>query len=194
MELTVCKLVLAIYLKVLLVLTWPQKNEALNCPYHHVQLHICKQASFPRVSAQAMERIPWLAAEKHRAEALSAAQPLQGLAAHHRVKVHSHEVSQLGSQWGLLLFTLGEDGGMQGRRESLPHVLPTARHPAAALFPVIYAAAGWGLVSGDVSCRSRWDSQAKTPDPGQNRKRNPSSSQGGEGTDKEVLCELNSPL
>lgn len=196
MELTVCKLVFAIYLNALLVLTQPQKNEALSCPHHHVQLHICKQASFPRVSVQAMERIPWLAAawkaaEKHRAEA---AQPMQGLAVHHRVKVHSHEVSQLGSQWGLLLFTLGEDGGMQGRRESLPHVLPTARHPAAALFPMIYAAAAWGLVSGDVSCRSRWDSQAKTPGPGQNRKRNLSSSQGGEGSDKEVLCEFNFPL
>lgn len=92
------------------------------------------------------------------------------------------------------MFTLGEDGGMQRRRESLPHVFPTARRPAAALFSMIYAAAGWGLVSGDVSCRSRWDSQAKTPDPGQNRKRNPSSSQGGEGSDKEVLCELNFPL
>lgn len=79
MALTVCKLVLAIYLNVLSVLSQPQKNETLSCPHHHVQLHVCKQASFPRVSARAMERIPWLAAEKHRPEALSAAQPMQGL-------------------------------------------------------------------------------------------------------------------
>ena len=110
-----------------------------------------------------------------------------------RDKVQCRVVSQPGSQWGLPLFTLGEDGGVQGRRESLHHVLPTARHPAAALFVMIYAAAGWGLVSGNVSCRSRWDSQARTADPGQNRKRNLSSSQGGEGSDKEVLCELNFP-
>lgn len=127
-----CKLVLATYLSGLLVLTLPQKNEVLSCPHHLVQLHICKQAAFPRVSVEAVERIPWLAAAEHRPEELSAAQPMQGLAAHHRVKVQSHEVSQLGSQWGLLLFTLGEDGGLQGRRESLPHVLPSARHPPAA--------------------------------------------------------------
>lgn len=58
---------------------------------------------------------------------------------------------------------------------------------------MIYAAAGWGLVSGDVSCRSRWDSQAGTAERGQNRKRNLSSSQHDEGSDKEVLCELNFP-
>lgn len=87
-----------------------------------------------------------------------------------RDKVQCRVVSQLGSHQGLPLFTLGEDGGVQGRRESLHHVLPTARHPAAALFLMIYAAAGWGLVSGDVSCGSRWDSQARTPDLGQKEK------------------------
>lgn len=51
MELTVCKLVLAIYLNVLSALSQPQKNETLSCPHHHVQLHVCQQASFPRVSA-----------------------------------------------------------------------------------------------------------------------------------------------
>lgn len=50
MALTVCKLVLAIYLNVLSVLSQPQKNETLSCPHHHVQLHVCKPASFPRVS------------------------------------------------------------------------------------------------------------------------------------------------
>lgn len=74
---------------------------------------------------------------------------------------------------------------VQGRSESLHHVLPIVQHPAATLFVMIYAAAGWGLVSGDVSCRSRWDSQAETLHMGQNRKRNLSCSQGGEGSDKE---------
>lgn len=46
MELIVGKLGLAIYSNVLSVLTRPQKNEALSCPHHHVQLHVCKQASF----------------------------------------------------------------------------------------------------------------------------------------------------
>lgn len=101
-----------------------------------------------------------------------------------RDKVQCPVVSQPGSRWGLPLFTLGEDGGVQGRRESLRHVLPTARHPTAAPFLMIYAAAGWGLVSRAVSCRSRWDSQARTLDPGDNRKQNLSSSQGGEGSDK----------
>lgn len=124
-ELIVCKLVLAIYLNALLVLTRTQKNDALSCPHHLIQLHICKQAAFPRVSVQAMERIPWLAAawkaaEDHRPEELSAAQPMQGLAVHHRVKVQSHEVSQLGSQWGLLLFTLGKMEACRGGGSHFP--------------------------------------------------------------------------
>jgi len=168
MELTACKWVLAIYLNAFSDLTWPQKKAALSCLRRHVHLRVCKQASFPRAAARAMERIPWLAAAgkaagKHRPEPLAApARPVR-----RRDKVQHPVVSQLGSQQGLPLFTLGEDGGMQGRRrrESLCHVLPTARHPAAAPLVMISAAAGRGLVSGDVSCRSRWDSQARTPDP-----------------------------
>lgn len=83
MELTACKWVLAIYLNAFSDLTRPQKKEALSCPHHHVDLHVCKQASFPRAAARAMERIPWLAAAwkaagKHTPEPLLAARPLQG--------------------------------------------------------------------------------------------------------------------
>lgn len=165
----------------------PEKKEALSCPHHRVRPHVCKQASFPRAAARAMERIPWLAAAwsaagKQSRAALGRAAPARPV--RRRDKVQCPVVSQPGSRWGLPLFTLGEDGGVQGRRESLRHVLPTARHPTAAPFLMIYAAAGWGLVSWAVSCRSRWDSQARTPDPGDNRKQNLSSSQGGEGSDK----------
>lgn len=75
MELTACKWVLAIYLNAFSDL----KKGGLKLPTPpRVHLHVCKQASFPRAATRAMERIPWLAAGKHRAESLSAARPLRG--------------------------------------------------------------------------------------------------------------------
>lgn len=100
-----------------------------------------------------MERILSLAAEKSRPEPLSFVQPAQ-----RRDKVQCHAVSQSSSPRGLPVFTFRDDGGGRRRREHRGHALATARRPAAGLPLMVCAAAGWGLVSGAVSCRSRWDS------------------------------------
>lgn len=55
---------------------------------------------------------------------------------------------------------------------------------------MIYAAAGWGLVSGDVGCRSSGAPGLEN----KTKKRNLSSFQIGKRTDKEALCKLNSSV